>query len=229
MPDEIQYRFGKYGVIIHQDFCFSTYHRRLVKYAFIKYNNDASAEAAVKAENGQYFGLSPWAIRVITIRRMNVIEIDRLVQKELEPSCSDSPLHILNVLNDDCLLEIFQYFNIHQLCAIAQVCARFQYISIEKMSNRFLSVKVECNQTDKVNVCYPKFTVNDEIFPGDSWPRTAGSLFRNFGSCIKSITLIAIGATDITAYNLVPISPDLAKLFNCLSNFWPNIALILTN
>lgn len=124
--DEIQYRFGKYGEIIRLDFRFSTFHYRSVKYAFIKYKNDASAGAAVKAENGQYLGLRPG--------KVDVIEIDRLVQELLlncyKSSCSDSPLNILNVLNDDCFLEIFQYFNIGDLCAIAQICARFQNIAI---------------------------------------------------------------------------------------------------
>lgn len=219
--DEIYHRFGKYGEIIQLEFRFSTFHRHLVKYAFIKYKNDASAGAAVKAEYGQYLGLSPCAIRVITIRKMNVIEIDRLVQEELlncfKPSCSDSPSHILNVLNDDCFLEIFRYFNIRDLCAIAQVCARFQYIAIKAMSNRVLSVNIEYKQTARVKISDPKFTVNDVMFPDGSWPTTVGSLFRNFGNCIKSITFNELDATD--AYNVVPISSDLAKLFNCLSNF----------
>lgn len=219
--DEIERRFGKYGDIIQLDIRFSPSHCRLVQYAFIKYKNDASAKAAVKAENGQYLGLSPCAINVITVHKMNVIEIDRLVQEKLlncyKPSCSVSPRNILNVLNDDCFLGIFQYLNIRDLCAIAQVCARFQYIAIRAMSNRILSVNVEYNETDEFKVSDPKYTVNDVTFPDGSWPTIVGSLFRNFGNCIKSITFNEIGETDV--YHVVPISSDFAAHFNCLSNF----------
>lgn len=69
-----------------------------------------------------------------------------------------------------------------------------------------------------------KFAVNDVIFPAGSWPTIVGSLFRNFGDCIKSISLNEFGAID--AYNVMPISSDLAKHFNCFSNF---IAKYCTN
>lgn len=43
----------------------------------------------------------------------------------------DSPDHILNTLSDDCLIDTFYYFNLHDLCTMANVCERFNEIAIK--------------------------------------------------------------------------------------------------
>lgn len=43
---------------------------------------------------------------------------------------ADSPKNVLNMLNDHCLLEIFHKLNLHDLCAVANVCTRFKSIAI---------------------------------------------------------------------------------------------------
>ena len=41
------------------------------------------------------------------------------------PPDQDSPTHILNALNDDCLQKVFKHLNANDLSSAAEVCVRF--------------------------------------------------------------------------------------------------------
>lgn len=59
--------------------------------------------------------------------KVNVkINVDEIF---LQAPDENSPKNILNVLNDDCLTEIFKYLSIRDQCSVLGVCARFNRIS----------------------------------------------------------------------------------------------------
>lgn len=49
-------------------------------------------------------------------------------KSEYSPSTpeNDSPSNILNILNDDCLMEVFARLSPEDLCAVADTCTRFR-------------------------------------------------------------------------------------------------------
>lgn len=48
-----------------------------------------------------------------------------------------SPAHILAVLNDDCIYEVFKSFHLLDLCAVANVCTRFHDVATQIIRARY--------------------------------------------------------------------------------------------
>lgn len=91
-----------------------------------------------------------------------------------ESPTSDSPTHILE-LNFDCLWEIFEYFDILELCAVADVCQRFR-------------------ETARAVYQYSKFKNSlslSELYCTDEYAseilRRSSRVLRNFGAQTKSL------------------------------------------
>lgn len=73
-----------------------------------------------------------------TTIRLNDTEDDQL----LHPPDQDSPKHILNVLNDDCLSAIFEKLHFSTLIAVANVCIRFNGIAKNAFSSKYKFRKI---------------------------------------------------------------------------------------
>lgn len=91
---------------------------------------------------------------------------------------------ILNILNDDCILNVFKYLTTSNLCVAAEVCTRFKYNAIDAVKVRSLKLELKSR--------YPNVYViakNDTFV--DSYPPMTllGSLFRNFGRYMKEIKI----------------------------------------
>lgn len=50
---------------------------------------------------------------------------------------ADSPKNILNALNDDWLITIFEQLNLHDLCDVANVCKRFNGIAMKVFETKY--------------------------------------------------------------------------------------------
>lgn len=61
-----------------------------------------------------------------------------------DPPDQDSPKHILNILNDDCLQEIFRRLKqMRDFLSAAKVCTRFQENAIECFPSTFKSLRID--------------------------------------------------------------------------------------
>lgn len=60
----------------------------------------------------------------------------------LNPPDQDSPKHILNVLNDDCLFAIFEKLHFSTLITVANVCTRFNGIAKDTFSRKYKFRKI---------------------------------------------------------------------------------------
>lgn len=99
----------------------------------------------------QFQSLSPHGIRLLSQRCITiagqVFFIDRVANEDQvarnaldqyaidelllhSPPHQKSPLNILNSLNDDCLLAIFEPMHLLDLCAVADVCERFRRLAV---------------------------------------------------------------------------------------------------
>lgn len=108
--------------------------------------------------------------------------------KVFKPPKQDSPQHILNALNDDCLERVFKQFKLPDLSVAADVCVRFRVFAVdafEKYKNviKFGHVAEFKNRPDLFEV-----------------------MLRNFGSTIHSLSI------DKNALKIDAI--DLLKMFN---------------
>lgn len=90
--------------------------------------------------------------------------------KAFKPPKQDSPQHILNALNDDCLEGVFKQFKLPDLSVAADVCVRFQQHAIDAFTLKYKHViKFEHVAQFKGNP--GKFEV----------------MLRNFGSLIQTL------------------------------------------
>lgn len=87
------------------------------------------------------------------------------------PPKQDSPKHIFNVLDDDCIVEILQRLDCADLLSVAQVCTQFQECAKDSFG-----LKLKCLEITYLN--YECWTPN---------------VFSIFGHLIHSINLIATG------------------------------------
>lgn len=96
----------------------------------------------------------------------------------LEPPAQDSPMNILNALNDDCLRTIFEakMFDVYNLAVIASVCTRFNRIVTQNhaIMNKNLGKHLKGVQSDE--------TTDVLLWRSDE-------LFRNFGAAFTQLNL----------------------------------------
>lgn len=89
---------------------------------------------------------------------------------EFKPPAHDSPHHILNALNDDCLEHVFKQFGLFDLSVTADVCVRFQQHAIDAFQSKY-------NHAIDIDL--------DSEFRGHHDKLEA--MIRNFGPSIHSI------------------------------------------
>lgn len=71
-----------------------------------------------------------------------VLKLDCAQGALLQPPKQDSSKHILNVLNDDCLREIFKKLHFSTLASVVSVCVRFHRVAKEAFSSKYKSKKI---------------------------------------------------------------------------------------
>ncbi|XP_031616513.1 uncharacterized protein LOC116336653 isoform X2 [Contarinia nasturtii] len=76
---------------------------------------------------------------------------------------------ILNVLNNDCLREVFKYFDVADLCNTANVCVRFNQQAKNAFALKFTSININ-------------YLLSEE-------PIISGSLLHNFGPLMESLSM----------------------------------------
>lgn len=92
--------------------------------------------------------------------------------KAFKPPKQDSPQHILNALNDDCLERVFKQFELPDLSVAADVCVRFQNHAIDAFTSKYKHViKME------------------HVSEFQSHPGKFEMMLRNFGSLIHTLSI----------------------------------------
>lgn len=121
-------------------------------YAFVQFDNPESATKVI-AKYKHYIG-------GITVKA-KAAHYHHQSRPRFKVSTADSPCNILDKLNEHCLMEIFEYLSVPDLCAVGNVCSDFRAVAKKVFS-------IQCP------IVRTNFTRN--------W-----SLFRLFGPEIKTI------------------------------------------
>lgn len=179
MDATIQQHFSKYGeietIVYHGSGC-----------AFIEFKESASASATIVKRQHKING--------------QIVKVEA-AHHWLQPVIFKSPRNILQILNDDCLMEIFEYLSLDDLCFVADVCIRFKLIAQNVFPKRFAKVELLHMETWEEN---------------GTWMILTESLFRNFALYIKSFDL---NLYDLSEKNKILILKSFIKHFsnqNCV-------------
>lgn len=103
---------------------------------------------------------------------------DKAANPQFPPPDFDSDLNILNALNDDCLRVIFKYLSMVDLVNAAEVCVRFNQHAQQAFSSKHKNVLI--NEKSKI---FARSMGHDQRL------QTLESMFRNFGTSIRSLTI----------------------------------------
>lgn len=123
-------------------------------YVLIEFADGRFGEVAILAHEKK--------LRLVPDTLASIYDVEQENEQET-PAEPDSPLNILNMMNDDCLKEIFERLPLRDLCSMADTCETFRRIAKEIFVVQFAKLKDE--------VKWLKF-----------WQ--VESLFRNFGNQI---------------------------------------------
>lgn len=160
---------------------------------FIEFQNEASANAATAQQD---HSISDIIVKAISASnwyeyceqkdrpRSNTIEnvISAIDDMKLTPE--ENILKIFN--DDDCLAHILKHLSLRDLCAAAEVCSKFKSSAIEAFSHRFTELRILSDiSVDGIFAC----SDGEILFDGGDSMALLQSLFRNFGSCLKSLHL----------------------------------------
>lgn len=104
-----------------------------------------------------------------------VLQLDCAIGALLHPPKQDSCKHILNVLNDDCLREIFTKLHLSTLMSVANVCIRFDRVAKEAFSSKYKSKKIR---------------IGDLTWDRKPTKSQVTNFFSKFGSSISSVSLV---------------------------------------
>lgn len=160
MAKGIKRYFGRFGEIE------SIYvpNTRQSSFCFVQYKSFDAAKVVLSKSSHRV------AKRIVTVKPAYAKH--QPDYKAFKPPERDSPKHILNALNDDCLRVIFKQFNLVDLSVAADVCVRFQLHATDAFRLKYKhTVNIEAgsefkHRPDKFEVC-----------------------LRNFGSLIHSLTV----------------------------------------
>lgn len=157
--DQIGQHFSQFGCIKSLTASYNNNSR----YVFIVFENSRSAQAAVMVPTHR---INQYSVNVdLNDSYSSFFDIDwQLVSPHQE-----SPMHILNILPDECLINIFKSLEVKDLCNAADTSTKFRKIAKDTFKNRF-------SQVDEKTV--------DEM---DS--RTLARFLRNFGPLITTHVL----------------------------------------
>lgn len=110
------------------------------------------------------------------------------------PPAQNSPTHILNVLNDDCIGEIIRRVNrLEDFLNMAEVCRRFQESAKECFSRKFSAeVNGECSRFTLIGINSIAPVKNDNVHFN-----RADALLDIFGPMIKSLAFQSTNDTEL--------------------------------
>lgn len=160
---------------------------------FIEFESEASAKAATVQQDHSIADIIFKAVPASNwyeqedCPRSNTIEnvTSAIDDMKLTPQ-KNSPTNILKILNNDCLLPIFKHLSLRDLCTVAEVCSKFKSNAIKAFSLRYMDLRILSDiSIDGILVC----SDGEILFDGVNSMALLRSLFRNFGSCLKSLYL----------------------------------------
>lgn len=96
---------------------------------------------------------------------------------------------ILHRLNDHCILEIFKFLPLRDLCAVADVYTSFRKNAKTAFSHRFANINDEMIINVNHKETQLKWKGRDQMVQSRKTMKILLSLFRNFGQLMKSIDL----------------------------------------
>lgn len=106
---------------------------------------------------------------------VTVLKLDSAIGALLQPPEQDSCRHILNVLNDDCLREIFKKLHFSTLLSVVNVCVRFHRVAREAFSSKYKSKKIHI-----YDLAWDRAPTKSQV----------SNFLIEFGSSISSVSLM---------------------------------------
>lgn len=182
MDQEVKTYFGQFGEV--DIVRYYSNKGKAFSFGFVQFKATDSAEAALMQRQHRIAG-----------RDVKVKIADVWHQPGYEPHPSlkapeqNSPLHILNALNDDCLREIFKFLPLVALVNAADVCVRFRAHAKVAFASKFKNTVLTYGSQS--HMCCAN--VSKEII---------GSMLRNFGRLMQSIEVdgSTINSTNCTFF-----------------------------
>lgn len=155
---------------------------------FIEFENSASVEAATAKQDHSIADIMVKAIRASNwYEQTNTIENLKATidDAKLIPE-HDSPLNILEIFNDDCLMLILKHLSLRDLCAVSEVCTKFKSNADKVFLLRFADLRILSDMAvNGIFVC----SDGEVLFDGGISMALLEVLFHNFGPCMKSLHL----------------------------------------
>ncbi|XP_031637407.1 uncharacterized protein LOC116349903 [Contarinia nasturtii] len=143
------------------------------KYGFVQFKM-AECASAVLAQNWHYI-----ANRKVKVKAGDLWHQPDFLQVPSNPLLvapdQNSTSHILNSLNDDCLREIFRYFNLMDLSSTARVCVRFNQQAKEAFGKKYKDLNLTMNFSP---IPYNRIKNHE-----------AENILKNFGQAIRSLRI----------------------------------------
>lgn len=147
--------------------------------------------SSVSFHNLSVYHINVWCVKIILYLKKST-ESKSLVDGMDNENSSESTCKVSYILNNDCLIKIFEYLPLCDLCSVAEVCTMFQSCAVNVFASNFSNFDVNIlMETDHNRDEYYEHIFDDseeeddENFPMESVEK----VFRNFGSYIRSIHL----------------------------------------
>lgn len=157
-------------------------------FAFLQFKTSNAASAAIAK---QHHIINGKKVSVKAAHAKHQPKVDDLM---LNASASTDlwrprPSLILHTLNDHCILEIFKFLPLRDLCAVADVCASFRKNAKTAFSTRFANINDEMIMNEGNQKLQFKSKGSHSIIQSRITMKMLLNLFRNFGQSMKSIDL----------------------------------------
>lgn len=142
------------------------------QYGFVQFKSADSAQAVLG--QGYWHRIGKGSVKV---KAADLHHQPDFKQKEVNPLLVAPPLnsdlHILIALNDDCLREVFAYFDLFDLSNAAKVCTRFNQHATAMFENKYKDLDLVDAEGE-----YKPIT-KDQIY----------NILQNFGSMIRTLKI----------------------------------------
>lgn len=149
------------------------------QYGFVQFKSADTAQTVL--DHGCWHRIGKGSVKVKAADLHHQPDFGRKpVNPLLVPPPLDSHLHILIALNDDCLREVFAYFDLFDLSNAANVCTRFNQHATAMFENKYKDLDLS-----RENRGFQK--ISKEEFD---------NIFQHFGSLIRTLKIDKLSLVD---------------------------------
>lgn len=171
MVNKVKAYFENFGVV--DDVRFHT--RDTFQYGFVQFNSADDASTILSQRSHR---IANWNVKVKAADFWHQPAIEKPNPLLIAPD-QESPSHILNALDEDCLSTIFEYMNVKTLTNAAEVCVRFN---------------------NHAKRAFAKNHAKLELIDGFLKSAEMKKLFKNFGSIISTLRVDELALRSVNDF-----------------------------